>query len=286
MLADIAQARHRFTDAILMTKNLLLQKPQDENLLLILTRAQLAIGDLKNALLSVDQLIQISNSATAYGLRALIHEGSGRNQMAQSDFEMAFRFEDPGRPQESVWLRNIFGRFNIFKKNFKLAEFLLKDALRIYPNDAATLGNLGLVAEKQRQFAKAEKYYEQAFQSSRQLSFLLGKARIKKLTKNPQADQFINQAEALLRKEIFEKGIGHRFELIELLLDKQQASGYFEALNLAKAELAIRPNAQTYYLLARAYYKNGQQENAKQSLKFALDTGIQSEDILKLKRLL
>ena len=116
MLADIAQARHRFTDAILMTKNLLLQKPQDENLLLILTRAQLAIGDLKNALLSVDQLIQISNSATAYGLRALIHEGSGRNQMAQSDFEMAFRFEDPGRPQESVWLRNIFGRFNILKK--------------------------------------------------------------------------------------------------------------------------------------------------------------------------
>ncbi len=247
VLADIAQARHKFTDAIQMTKNLLLQKPHDENLLLILTRAQLAIGDLRNALLSVGQLIQISNSATAYGLRALIHEGSGRNQMAQSDFEMAFRHEDPDRKQESIWLRNIFSRFNIFKKNFKLAEFLLKDALRIYPNDAATLGNLGLMAEKQRQFAKAE---------------------------------------TLLREEIFEKGIGHRSELIELLLDKEQASGYFEALNLAKAELAIRPNAQIYYLLARAYYKNGQQENAKQSLKSALDTGIQSEEMHKLKRLL
>ena len=163
VIADIAQARHDFRKALLLAENLKKEHPEEPAIYHILIKSQLALGELPLALNNAIILVHILPTPESYVLRALVYQALGNDKDTRSDFIQAFNTEEPGQLQNAIWSRNLFGRYLVSQGDYKTAEFLFNECLRLSTTEALTYGNLALLKESEENYTDAENYFKKAF---------------------------------------------------------------------------------------------------------------------------
>jgi tetratricopeptide (TPR) repeat protein len=274
VLAKVANMRHDFGGAIALAKEALLQK-RSASAYSVIATARLATGEVVAAAEAAETVLSIKPDSGAYLLHALVMQAQGRDAEAGFDFTRAAQLEEHDTPAESARLRALWGRFLMRRGDLVGAGLLYQEALRIVPAmplATALQGELALRAGKLR---AAASLFERAFASSQQIRYLMDKARAQDLAGEDPGPLRIH-LERMLRRE----GIGHRLELVELLLDR--GGDVSEAITLARAEVAARPSVDARLQLARALARKGDVDEALGHVRAALATGAREAPLYEL----
>lgn len=256
VLAELAQARHCFAEAIIGAEKILTEEPNHEGALALRIESRQALGRTAEAIRDADRLVQAAPSRGAFALRALAYEQAGRPEAALADFRRAYAAEDLGDLEGAVWLRAVWGRFHLRRGELRAARDLLRESLRLRPESALSLGLMGELEEKKHRWEAADAYYSDAYRVSGLPLYLAARARARRALKDRAgAEALWARAEASLRSSLAAGEFGHRRELAELLLERGRNRELPEALSLAREEWKLRRDPQTASVLVQAYAK-------------------------------
>ena len=274
IVARVASSRHQFTDAIRIAREALAEDPSKAAPLSVVTGAYLALGNLAEANVSADQFVDRSPGLESYGLRALVYEAEGRDEESTADFVRALQIEDIGETDESAWVRSVFARGLMRRGDYAHARILLDEAIRSVPGYHLALDLRGDLEMREGKWADAERSFRAAFESSKQIPYLVHLARVKRAQgETVSAQEIEGEAEVLLRDELKRSGWGHRIDLAILLLDRGRPADVQEAETLAAADVENRPGALSLGVLARAKLRVGKFAEAQKVLRRALQSG-------------
>lgn len=265
-LAKIANAKHRFRDAITLASH-----ANGAERHIIIATAYVALGQLAQATTAADEAVNRKPTTASYLMRALVMQAQGRDADAALDFARAVEHEQAGDLDEAARLRALWARFSLRRGDNARAHALLAEALRIVPEHAMALGLRGELALRTGNRTAAKKLFERAFAASRQPRFLIELARAQSGT---DADRTRAVAERLLRDDLEADSFGHQLELVELLTDRGRPDDLAEAISRGRAELQLRRSAEVHFQLARALAKAGRRDEARDELQRALATGV------------
>ncbi|NBY18820.1 hypothetical protein EBQ74_00875 [bacterium] len=279
VLARVAEAKHQFDKAISLATKTILVKSNTEALSILVT-SYLAQGNLKEASVRADQLIDEKPGVSSYPLRALVLEAQGRKEEADYDYQRALFVEDLGELFHSAWARALLARFYLKNRNLPSAEELLTESLRIYPKYPLALDLMGELEIQRNNYKKAGDIFFQAFLITRQVTYLRHYARAKELAgDNETALAARAEAEQQLRNQLKWGDYGHREELVSLLLEKNSKESAKEALNLIQKEVLTRKTAREYHLLAKSFMVLHDWVQAQEAIQGALRTGVRDFEI-------
>jgi tetratricopeptide (TPR) repeat protein len=284
ILAQVAQARHDFATAQKLARDVLKTNPGNDEAKAILITCALATGDLATAETQVKELIDRLPNLGNLTLQALVENAQGKPNAVET-FRLAIGTEEAGEIGGSALARVLLGRHFYNHGDLDQAAGLYQEALRILPRYPLALMHLAALETRRGNYQAAEDHYNQVIAFSQQSTniydhtILRGKARIKQLQGQPHTE-LLQQAEKLLREDTnagHENGaFGHRRELAQLLLDRNQDQDSAEALKLMQEEVKIRRDAQTWAVLARSLMANNQLPAARQAMQSGLKTGVQN----------
>ncbi len=280
-LAKLKNARHEFRESIRIAREVLGKGGSGARAVLV--SSHLALGELTLAAEYAEAAVTARPDSGAYLLRALVLEAQGRDQEAAFDFTRAASGEDHGAAAESARVRALWGRFLMRRGKLDGAAALYDEALRIQPDFPLALGLRGELLLRRGEFAAAQKDFEQAFQVSRQVRYLMDEARARQLKGDRAGASAIRtQVERLVRAELAGSGFGHRLDLAEVLIDSGRVEALAEAVELARAEVAARPSADARFQLARALYRKGDQKAAQEQIRAILSSGAREAEFYEL----
>ncbi len=281
--AKIANAHHEFRDAIAIANEFLKQRPS-EGAEMILATAYLALGELPAAQEAAETATTGKGDPGAMLMRGIVEEAQGREAEAAFDFRHSIELESAGDVEEAARSRALWGRFLIRSGNLGGARVVLDEALRISPDNALALAHRAELALRTGKLADAKKGFERAFAVSRQVRYLIDLARAQELAGDkPGADSSRGQVEKLVRADLAENGVGHKLDLVEVLIDRGTPQDLAEAIALGKEELVHRPSANTHFQLARALYRGGAPlDDARAQIRAALSSGVRDARIYEL----
>jgi tetratricopeptide (TPR) repeat protein len=283
VLAKIATAKHEFTQAL----SLLKQLPPEAESLALLTTTHLALGDVKTARQTANTLVERVPTLSNLALKALVELAQGEDLAAIRDFKAAIAAEEPEEAGSSAWVRTLLGRLYYKRGQLQQAESLYQSALQILPKYPPALLNLAELSVRQWQADpqqttyqnRAIELYDRFFLTTQKSPTvydhvaLRGLARVQRLKgETMQSNQTWEKATARLRSDL--SGFGHRRELAQLLLERGQEADKTEALALMQAEVKLRQDPETWDTLAAAYLQLGQLERAQTAIDTALKSGI------------
>lgn len=270
-LAKLASVRHQFREAIELAQHQLQQKRSAAPYGVMAT-AYLALGELAAATEAANTAVALKPDGNGYWTRALVLQAQGRDAEAAYDFAHAASVEQFGDPQGAARLRALWARFLLRRGELDGARRLLDEALRIVPELPLAVAYQGELALRAGHPDEASAKYEQAFAASRQVRYLIEQARAQEIAGDrTAADALRAQVEQIVRRELGEGGLGHRLDLVEVLVDR--GAQLAEAAALATEEVAKRPSADARYQLARALARSGKVAEALAQLDSALATG-------------
>lgn len=282
VLAKVANAQHRFREAIALATAQLAHQPT-ASAHAILATAYLALGELPAAAAASDAAIKLSQNSGGFLMRALVEQAQGKDREAAADFARAAKVEEAGDAQGAARLRTLWGRFLLRRGDLANAALLLDEALRIVPEYALARAQFAELALRTGKTKEARAMFEQAFAVSRQVRYLIDLARAQELAGDrAAADASRTQVERMVRAELKDHGFGHQLDLVEILVDRGTPKDLVEAIALARAEVERRPSADTRFQLARALYRAGQRDEALQQITATLATGARDARIYEL----
>jgi tetratricopeptide (TPR) repeat protein len=284
-LAEVAQARHDFSGALGLIREVTASQPNNSSAISLRATVMLALGEPEAARRDVDALVGALPNVSNLTLRATIAEVQGRLVAARADFERALEIEEPDDAFGSARTRTLFARFLVRHGEYDLARGLLEEALRIAPNYPLALLHLADLEFRQGRSAKAEALYKELLFISRDSPSTYdhaaqqGLARVKRVAGSSEADARWLEAQTTLRREITQGAFGHRRELARLLLERGQTQDVPEALKQANRELETRHDWETLSALAWAQQRSGRMLEAQATVKRALSTGVQDAEL-------
>ena len=185
---------------------------KDEKLWLILSEAQLANKQYKNALISLNKAIKIDpNISKIYFVKSSIYLKLSQKQNAKIALENGLRLE-PDNHSAIFQLGNIF----LMEKNYSEAVKLFDKAIKIKPDFWQAINNKGLAYFEKNEINLSKKLFEEAIAIEENAEPLLGLAscvRIKNvelaiklakkaLTKNPNYVNFDYRKEQLWGEQL------------------------------------------------------------------------------------
>lgn len=274
IVAKIHGAKHAFQDSIDLALEIYKADSSKMAALSVAATSYLALGELNKAATLADQLVDQLPGLQSYGLRGLIMESQGRRNEAISDFKRALKNEDIGEMQESAWIRCMMARSLMKQGDYTGSQLLLKESLKIIPNYHLAYDLLGDLSQRKGDYLNAEKYFKLAFQSSKQLAYLIHEEKLMLIQgKKELAQEIQNQAELLLRDEVEKNGYGHRLDLAAVLLDRGLPSDLQQSLQLAEDEVKVRQSSQALVVLAQAQLATGKAQSALKTMRQVLQTG-------------
>jgi tetratricopeptide (TPR) repeat protein len=263
VLAHIAQARHDFAEAIRLAQDVLKDRMRHPDALSILVTANLGFGRVQEAVRWADQLADRMPTTANLTQRAVALEAVGRDDEALHDYLRAIDVEDIGEMEASSRARTMLARFHARRGRTDDAQDLLREAIRIHPQNHVALALLGDIVRPDSPI-DAERHYTSALQASGGEPAYLMKKGLRE------------QAEKMLRDELATSTFGHRRTLAELLL---QTGRNDEALALMLEESKNRRDVETLELLADALLRSGRAKDAQTVLREALATGVKSASL-------
>jgi tetratricopeptide (TPR) repeat protein len=288
VLAKIANAQHRFREAIAIAKDEIARKPT-ASAHAILATAYLALGELDQAANACDAAIKIAPNSSGYLMRALVEQAQGRDPEAAKDFSRASAVEEAGDTQGGARLRTLWGRFLLRHGDLVSAAQLFDEALRIVPEYPLARAQRAELALRTGNHKEARAMFEQAFAASRQVRYLIDLARAQELAGDrAAADATRAQVERMVRAELEDHGFGHQLDLVEILVDRGTPSDLEEAIRLGREEIERRPSADTRFQLARALIRAGRagragtRDEALVQVRAALASGARDARLFEL----
>ncbi len=280
-LAKLANARHEFTRAIEIARGY--HGRNATAVPMVLATAYLALGDLPHAAEAADTAVRTKPTPTTYLERALVYQAWGRDTESAADFANAVRVEDYGDVLESARVRALWSRFLVRRGVYAGARLVIDEALRIAPGNALALAVRAELALRTGDPKHARDDLEQAFVTSRQLRYLIDETRAIALSGDrANANTLLDQLERLVRDELEQGGLGHRLELVEVLVDRGKPAAFAEAVTVARDELTRRPAAETRFQLARALAWTGEYDEADTQLQAAFASGAREPQYYEL----
>lgn len=268
-LAKIAEAQHDFKTAIDLAESV----GNPEALGLVIT-SKLAMGQGAEALSLADAIAEQYPSLGSLTLKALAHEAQGQDELALMAFQRAIAAEEPDNPAGSAQTRVFLGRFYAQRGDYKAAQALYSEALKIVPNHPLAHLQLAELATVQGQYRRAKHHYHEVGGPTA----LHGLARIEALRRRTATEDW-NVAETELRRNVEGNALGHRRDLAHLLLERGAPDDVEEAVALMETEAANRRDARTLDVLAWALLEAGRLPEAQQVIREALDQGIRNAGI-------
>jgi Tfp pilus assembly protein PilF len=279
-LAKLANARHQFREAIELARE---HKQRSSSTQIVLATAYLALGELGDASSAANAAVEIKPDIGAYQMRALVMQAQGRDTEAAFDFTNAARVEEPGDVQGSARTRALWGRFLLHRGEYAGASLLFAEAVRIVPGFPLGLELQGELALRTGHAKEASALFEQAFAASRQVRYLIDQARAQELAGDRVgADALRAQVEVIVRGELGEGGLGHRLDLVEVLIDRNKPEQFAEAVVLAKEEVGKRGSFEARFQLARALARVGNRDEALAQVQAALANGTHEAQLYEL----
>ncbi len=280
-LAKLANARHQFREAIDLAHE---GKQKSPGVQIVLATAYLALGELDLAALAANTAVSIKPDSGSYQMRALVMQAQGRDAEAAFDFSNAARVEEHGDAQGAARTRALWGRFLLRRGELAGAAELFAEALRIVPGFPLALELQGELALHTKGRAKeAAALFEQAFAASRQVRYLIDEARAQELAGElANANALRTQVESIVRAELGEGGLGHRLDLVEVLVDRGNSVQLAEAVTLATEEVTKRGSFEARFQLARALARSGRNDDAMVQIQAALSNGTREAQVYEL----
>jgi tetratricopeptide (TPR) repeat protein len=111
---------------------------------------------------------------------------------------------------------------------------------------------------------------------------LIDEARSQELSgERDSANALRVQVEKIVRAELSEGGLGHRLDLVEVLVDRG-GPDLAEAIALAREEVSHRPSVDARFQLARALANSGKHDEALSQVQAALSSGAREAQIYEL----
>ena len=277
--AKVAEARHDFDQAILLSNQVLVTQPYSEQAQSILITAHLGKGNLSKAQAVANTLVERVPTLSALTLRGLVRVAQGQDAEAIRDFEAALKAEEPQEAGSSAWTRTLMGRFYASRGDYQAARQLYQEALEILPRYPLALVHMAALDTRQGHYRSAQKLYSQVFTSQDYPNVwdhvaLQGMAEVANLQGNQaDAQQFWQQAEEQFRQHQDLETFGHRRALAQLLLARGDAADLPEALELMEADLKVRQDAETLDTYAWVLMRLGRWQEAQQALQKVIDQG-------------
>lgn len=282
VLAEIAEARHDFREAVRLANQVLDYQPGNEAAHAILITANLAQGNSAEAQGRIDDLIKRIPGAGTLSLRALVNVAKGQDDLAQQDFEAAIELEQAGDAYGSVWLRSQLGKLHARHGQIKEAEMLFNEALRIASDYALVHLSLADLKLKTGDYKTASKLYQKVLERAKDSATAFDHVALQGLWQATilQGDELgaadiWNQAERILRQDAYSNAFGHPRELARLLLERGHIKDLPEAFSLLQRELSNRRDPVTLELTAWVFMRMNQYEDAKVMIQEALSQGYQ-----------
>lgn len=281
-LAKLASAHHEFHSAIALAREVLTHS-KSPGALGVLTSSYLALGELDHASEAAEWAVGVKPDTAGYLMRALVFQAQGRDAEAAFDFAHAAEVEVAGDPEDAARLRTLWARFLLRRGEWAGAETLLTEALRIAPEYPLAVAHQGELALRTGQPKHAKDLFERAFVASRQVRYLIDEARAQELAGDAAgATSTRTQVERLVRTELRDNGLGHRLDLVEILVDRGTPADITEAIELAAAEVTARPSVETRFQQARALAAGGNRREALDAVRAALATGAREARLYEL----
>ena len=281
-LAKVASAHHEFRTAIALAREFLTHS-KSPGALGVLASSHLALGELDRASEAAEWAVGVKPDTAGYLMRALVFQAQGRDAEAAYDFAHASQVEVAGDPEEAARLRTLWARFLLRRGEWASAETLLTEAIRIAPEFPLAVAHQGELALRTGHAKQAKDLFERAFVASRQVRYLIDEARAQELAGDlAGANSTRTQALRLVRTELRENGLGHRLDLIEILVDRGTPADITEAIPLAAAEVLSRPSVETRFQQARALAAGGNRREALDAVRAALATGAREARLYEL----
>ncbi|MGB3299582.1 MAG: tetratricopeptide repeat protein [Phormidesmis sp.] len=274
VLAEIAQAKHEFAEAVRLAN----QVSGAKSLTVVVT-SKLAMGQLAEAETAADKMVDFVPSLGSLSFRGLVRMARGNQSGAQRDFQQAIAAEEPGEQRGSAQVRTFLGRLYAEQGKSEQAEKLYREALAIVPDYPLALQHLARLETRLGHYRAAYRQYSRLGKSAAlQGVALQGMARMKTLQgKSVEADW--QSAETALRSQIDQNALGHRRDLAHLLLERGRDADVSEAIALMQAETQNRRDAETLDILAWALLRGGRQQEAIAVIREALDQDVQEAGI-------
>lgn len=277
-LAKLADSRHQFADAIRIANEAFRDKPSTEALSVMVTSC-LALGEVGLAEMYAEQAVQMRPTLPNLLLRALTLLQQGRDEEALYDFRRAVVLEDLDTPFESSRLRALWARHLLSRGDFETAEALVKEAIRVWPQNGLAVGVYGELELARGNYQAAQDRFITAFTMNKETHYLMNYGKAKAMAGDQKtALEYFDQAEKLLRKEVTQSLFGHRLQLAEVLLMRGKKEDIEEAIRFATAETKSRPSSATFYMLAQAFHAAGKTNEALTAIREALKSGVKRAD--------
>ena len=269
----LALGKHEFARALDMARALNKRRPDDVLVYSLLTDACIETGQYDEAEKAAQWALDmrpgtIPGLTRASYLRELFGQIDGAIELMMS----AYSKTDPAEMENRAWILTQLAHLHLLNGKHDIAETMLIEALRLFPNYHYALGNLVRVRTAQvrldeavsvaRDFNKAAPHPENLF--------VLGEA----LARAGKADEaktvFADfEKKAMAESDGFDNA---NRELIFYFAD--HAAKPEEALRIAELEIGRRQDVHTLHAYAWALHVNGKSAEAREQIEKALAVGI------------
>jgi tetratricopeptide (TPR) repeat protein len=270
---SILLGKHEYPAALDTAKTLNKKMPDDVMVYGLLTDADLALGNYKDAEDAAQWMLNLRPGnrpalINAAGLRELFGDSEGAYELV----ELAYQSTPPTDIPARASLLAQMGHLRFASGNIDSAEKLLQQALTVYPAYPAALGNLAELRIAQTRYQDAVTLLQQRYQSVPRPSNIYRLAEALQLAgQGSDAEKAFTEFERQALEQSDKKDNADR-ELTFYYADHARRPA--KALKVAEQEFSWRRDVYTLDAYAWALHVNGRDMEARTQIEDALAVGI------------
>jgi Flp pilus assembly protein TadD len=264
---EIGMQRHHFEQVVNLTDSLARERPKDAAVWGLRGDALMEMGEYDRAADAYQTMVDLRPNLASYNRIAFYRFVTGDAQGAISVMRKAIGIGSPF-PENVAWCLTDLGQMLLKTGATDEAEAAFREALRVFPGYHAGLAGLGRVFAAQGRNAEAVEYFRRA-QLQAPLPEYAGWL-VKLYRRLGQQELAKKQLAMLDVADALGKAAGETANRNLALAYADLDYRTSRALELARAEFAVRRDVYTYDALAWALFKNGKTAEALSVIDKAL----------------
>lgn len=256
--ASLLLTFHRFDEGLKYGQRLQREHPKDAFVYGVLTDANVELGNYKEAVDAIQQMVDLRPNMESYSRVALVRSLHGDSKGAIDAMTTAAKIADPKDLEAKAWCLVHLGEEYFKAGRYDEAEKAYDEALSVLPTYHFALSGKGKARAAAGDYENAVKFYTQAQEKVPLTGTVIELGNIyKKTGKTEEANKQYELA------EFIEQKLGNIDQRTLALLWADQDIKLEQALQIAAAEHAKRKDIFTADIYAWTLYKNGKFDEAK-----------------------
>jgi tetratricopeptide (TPR) repeat protein len=274
-LAQVLCANHKFAEGLRLALQVYHQNPRESQLLLLVGDAHLELGHYAEAEKTYQEVRRQDPLAYVQSRAARLAELHGNPQEALRLMQQAVHEEGAAAlsPESRSWYEMRLGEMSFNIGHLEEASRHYEAALHDAPRSPAALAGRGRLEAAQGKYEKAIEFYKRAVVGGGDAALLAELGDLYTKIGNP----FLARLNYDKLEQLAQNKPAYNRELALFFANHDRR--LTEALELAKADLALRQDVYAYDTLAWALHKNGHHAEAVNALTEALQLGTQDAQL-------